>query len=72
MSVNLIEEAKKYSKCSINTGNFDCINEGYCMYQNEAVKFPVKKPPANNECFDKSSKCSTKNTKHRKKKKSKK
>jgi hypothetical protein len=75
MNVNIIE-TKKFSKTSLGTGNFDSLTEGKLMYSNEAVKFPVPKKPANNECFDKSFRKGKNpkpsNTNKRKKKKSKK
>jgi hypothetical protein len=51
MSVK-IDENKKSATTHI--GVDDCaITPGKMMYDNIDVKFPVKKPPANNECFAK-------------------
>ena len=71
MNVNIIE-GKKFSKSSIGQGNFDCLKEGSLMYSNPKVKFPEKKPPKNNECFDCSKSSNRNYTKKKKVKKSKK
>ena len=51
MSVK-IDETKKSATTHI--GVDDCVvTPGKMMYDNIDIKFPVSKPPANNECFQK-------------------
>lgn len=46
-----IKEFKRHTETNISVGSFDCLKEGDCLFQDLAVKFPIKKKPADNECF---------------------
>jgi hypothetical protein len=70
--MNDIKEHKYHTETNISVGSYDCIKEPHLLFQNIDIKFPIKKKPANNECFDTSkSKEPKQRKKNRKNKKSK-
>ena len=70
--MNDIKEHKYHTETNIAVGSYDCLKEPHLLFKDIEVKFPIKKRPVNNECFDTSKVKEPKQTKkNRKKKKSK-
>jgi len=67
--MNDIKEHKYHTENNISTGSYDCLKEGHLLFQDIEVKFPIKKKPANNECFDTSKSKEPKQKKKKGKKK---